>query len=1055
MAEQDDETEQFAEEAVAVPQRRRRGRIVLAIAGVVVALLALVWFTREDIADNIIASQLESLGIPATYKIEQIGPSKQILTDIVVGDPARPNLTVERAEVTIYQPLGLPYIGRVRVVNPRFYGTFHDGKLSFGALDPLLFDKTRTEPISLPRFNLDLEDARGLVETDYGPVGIKAEGHGGLRDGFSGIVAALAPALAGEGCAAGRTSFFGKIAIAGAKPKISGPARLESLACDKAGAALRDAVAGIDLTADESFENVEGTFDLRSAAGHYGDFALTGFNGTGALTLRGDALTARYDSVMRGLQSPVAASPVMTGKGRLRGNVGEGRFEWDAGWEGNGVRLSNRIDAGLGTLVSGSEGTLLAPIFDRIRQSLRREGRGSQLVAQTTLRKTAKGLSLVVPQAGLRGGSGATLLSLSRVQYAAEGNAPVRLSGNFTTGGLGLPQITGRMDRQDGGKAVLRLTMPEYRAGGGSLAVPELLVLQNEAGALGFAGAIRASGALPGGLADGLVLPVSGNWSQQAGLSLWRDCTNLRFDRLVLGGAEFAKDSLTLCPQAGGAIVRSDTRGTRLAARTKGLDLAGKLGGSPVRVRSGAIAFAAPGKLAARDFDVALGPPEEQTHFTLANLDATIGSGIAGHFSGVGMKLFPVPLDVLDASGAWRVEHGALVLSEAKVRVEDREKPGRFEPLEADGANLTLANSTIQADALLRNPTTGREVTRVAIVHDLTTGTGHSDLAVDGLAFDNGLQPDMLSGLALGVIANAKGSVTGTGRIDWDESGVTSSGRFSSKALDFAAAFGPVQGLSGTVTFTDLLGLVTAPDQRLKIVSINPGIEVRNGELSFDMKPGFILDVNGAHWPFMDGRLTLEPTRMKLGEAETRRYTLTVDGLDAAVFVQRLELGNIMATGRFDGSLPLVFDENGGRIEGGHLVSRDPGGNLAYIGELTYKDLSAMGNFAFDALRSINYRSMKIDMDGSLAGEIITRVSFDGLSQGEGASKNFLTRQVAKLPIRFNLNIRAPFFSLFGSFKSLYDPSLVQDPAALGLLDGKNGKKAVSAVQRPVSEAMR
>ncbi|OCC23074.1 hypothetical protein MB02_12930 [Croceicoccus estronivorus] len=1052
MAELEDEAELDAGEAVPAPRKRLRGRIALAIAGVLLAALALAWFTREDIADNIIASQLESMGVPATYEIEQIGPSKQVLTHIVIGDPERPNLTVERAEVTIYQGLGLPYIGRVRVVRPRLYGTYHAGKLSFGALDPLLFDDTSNEPFSLPHFNLDLEDARGLVETDYGPIGLKAEGHGGLRSGFSGIVAAVAPELTGEDCKSADASFFGTITVSDARPKVSGPARLASFACGKQALSLRDASVGLELSADDTLDNLDGSFDLRGGTGRYGDFALSGLNGTGALTLKGDALTARYDAVARGVDSPAAASAVVTGKGRIRGNLAQARYEWDADWEGNGVRLSNRVDGALGDLAGSSEGTLLAPLLERIRQSLRREGRGSRLLAQTTLRYTDKGLSLVVPQASLRGGSGATLLSLSRIQYAQGMTGPAQLSGNFTTGGVGLPQITGRMDQRDGGKTVLRLTMPEYRAGGGSLAVPELVVLQNRTGALGFAGSIRAGGALPGGLADGLLVPVSGNWSDTRGLSLWPNCTDVRFDRLVIGGVRIEKRGLTICPQRGGAIVRSDANGTRVAGGTTGLDLSGQLGDSPVRIRSGPIGFAVPGTFAARNFDVTLGPAGTETHFNLASLEARIGNGIAGHFSDADFKLYAVPLDLLDGEGEWRFEGSRLILSNVKMQVEDREKPGRFEPLVTDGAELTLVDNKVAADASLKNPRSGREVAQVALVHDLTTASGHADLAVGNLTFDNELQPDMLSGLALGVIANAKGTVTGKGRIDWDESGVTSSGRFTSDGLDFAAAFGPVQGLSGTVVFTDLLGLQTAPDQRLKIAAINPGIEVRDGELSFDMKPGFILDVNGAHWPFMDGKLTLEPTRMKLGEAETRHYTLTVDGLDAAVFVQRLELGNIMATGRFDGSLPLVFDEDGGRIEGGHLVSRPPGGNVAYLGELTYKDLSPMGNFAFDALRSINYGSMRIDMNGSLAGEIITRVSFDGLSQGTGANKNFLTRQVAKLPIRFNLNIRAPFFSLFGSFKSLYDPTLVADPASLGLLEGQ--QQGAVPVQRVVSEGM-
>ena len=136
------------------------------------------------------------------------------------------------------------------------------------------------------------------------------------------------------------------------------------------------------------------------------------------------------------------------------------------------------------------------------------------------------------------------------------------------------------------------------------------------------------------------------------------------------------------------------------------------------------------------------------------------------------------------------------------------------------------------------------------------------------------------------------------------------------------------------------------------------------------------------------------------------------------------------------GTLPWIFDQNGGRIEGGQLQSRPPGGNVSYVGELTYEDLSTMANFAFATLRSLNYQNMTIGMNGALEGEILTRISFSGVKQGEGTSQNFLTRKIANLPIRFNVNLRAPFFQLVSSFKSLYDPALVRDPRSIGLLDG-------------------
>jgi hypothetical protein len=81
--------------------------------------------------------------------------------------------------------------------------------------------------------------------------------------------------------------------------------------------------------------------------------------------------------------------------------------------------------------------------------------------------------------------------------------------------------------------------------------------------------------------------------------------------------------------------------------------------------------------------------------------------------------------------------------------------------------------------------------------HDLSDSSGHADLLVDGLRFDKAMQPDALTRMALGVIANVEGTVTGKGRIDWNARGVTSSGRFSSTGLDLAAAFGPRAGWRG------------------------------------------------------------------------------------------------------------------------------------------------------------------------------------------------------------------------------------------------------------------
>jgi hypothetical protein len=123
------------------------------------------------------------------------------------------------------------------------------------------------------------------------------------------------------------------------------------------------------------------------------------------------------------------------------------------------------------------------------------------------------------------------------------------------------------------------------------------------------------------------------------------------------------------------------------------------------------------------------------------------------------------------------------------------------------------------------------------------------------------------------------------------------------------------------------------------------------------------------------------------------------------------------------------------------LLSRAPGGNLAYVGELTYKDLGSMGNYAFAALRSLDYRQMAVGLNGSLGGEIITNFDFDGVRQGSGASQNFVTRRIARLPIRFRVNVRSEnFYQLMTMVRSFWDVSYLGSPVDRGLLKVENGR---------------
>ena len=175
----------------------------------------------------------------------------------------------------------------------------------------------------------------------------------------------------------------------------------------------------------------------------------------------------------------------------------------------------------------------------------------------------------------------------------------------------------------------------------------------------------------------------------------------------------------------------------------------------------------------------------------------------------------------------------------------------------------------------------------------------------------------------------------------------------------------------------------------------------------------------------MGGRLILEETILNFGGPSAKRLTFRVEGLNAKTFVDSLGFEGIEVTGIFDGVLPMIFDEAGGRIVGGRLDSRPPGGRLAYTGVKPEMGLPA--RMAFELLTDLRYRSMIVRLDGDLAGEFATRLTVDQVALGSGKVAGFL-RSVNKVPFKFNININGPFRALINMAKGFRDPRTVIAP---------------------------
>ena len=1001
--------------AAAQPPRRggqsggRARRALVAVSVLALAATAGVWLSRVPIATHVIDRELATRGVPARYHIADLGLGRQRLTNVVIGDPRDPDLVADWVETSTDVGLSGARVVAVRAGRVRARARWIGGKLSLGAIDRLLPRSTGgAAPFVLPTLTLDVADARARVETPAGVVGVKLTGRGRLDDGFAGTIAAVAPRIAAGGCDVADVHAVLAVAIRRGAPTLTGPLGADRVAC-AGGVTAQQVAAGAQVTLGAGFYRWHGTLHHAGAATvrapGYGVERLTG-----TIAFDGDARATTGDVQL-------ALGPLTVPGARAKGATIAGHYAlrgaapaFAGSVATRGTALAPATLRQVTAQADAAAGSPVAPLVRQAALAAARAGRAFDLAARVSLADGA----VAVPDLTLTAASGAR----ATVSGDALRIGGVALGGRMRVAGGGLPTIAADLTQRAGGAIAGIVRMAPYAANGARLSLTPIRLAGGR-----VTTQMTLSGPLgDGGRVDGLVVPVDARW-RGSRIALNPACTPVAIRALALSGLRLDPARLTLCP-TGAALV--EVAGGRVAggARIGAAALRGTIGGTPLTVETagGTVRLGDRG-FALADVRAGLGAEGRVTRIAAARLDGRVTSaGVAGAFAGLGGQVANVPLAMSAGDGTWRLAGGVLSLGGA-LSVADTQTPARFEPMAARDVALVLKDGRIAARGTLHEPVTGTKVADVTIAHRLSTGEGHAHLAVSGITFGEGLQPDRLTRLTFGVIADVKGTVSGQGDIDWGAKGVTSTGTFTTPGTDLAAAFGPVTGLAGTIRFTDLLALESAPGQVATVASINPGVPVTDGRIVFQTLRDTKVKVTSGIWPFAGGTLSLDPTLLDFSESgQTRRMTFHVTGMDAGKFLQQFDFSNLNATGVFDGVLPMVFDANGGRIEGGRLTARAGGGGIAYLGELTEKDLGFWGNLAFQSLRSLTYRELVLEMDGPLAGEMVTGVRFTGIRQGAGAKSNFLLRRLTRLPIVFNITIRAPFRGLIDSAASFYDP---------------------------------
>jgi translocation and assembly module TamB len=1014
-------------------ETRRRLRIVLiALLALVAAVLLALWLARRPIATNVIDRELARRGVPARYEVKRIGFRTQRIEGLSIGDPRAPDLTAEWVEVDLRPTLGAPEVRAVRAGGVRLRARIDGGRVRLGAVERLL-PKPTGAPFRLPDLPVELADARIALATPAGPVQVRLDGRGNLANGFAGRYLARAPALDLGGCTVTSLRTAGRVTTAAARPRFAGPLAAEGLGCTNAGFA---ALSGsLDATLEPGLDGWRGQAGLASEAARVADWRAEGARGQ--IDFAGTATRTAGELRLAGLA--VAGPAGSAGRAELGGRyvVETGREErldvaaapatslrFEGGLSADRVVLAAapRLD-GVAASVAGTPLEPLARAFARAAEGMSRSG---GLRASLSLAQRGDRGSLRIANAELAGGGARLAFSGGEgVRLVWPGVAQPQLDGRLVLTGQGVPRIVAELRQAGPGVSVSGFAqMAPFVADVTRVA---LAPVRFEGGR--FTTAIEASGPLLGGRVEQARLPLAGRIGP-GGLVLNPGCAPLSFRDLTVSGLDLEPATLRLCP-AGPALVANG----RVAGTIEAPRLRGTLGQSPITLTASRARFDGSAFRIA-ELSARLGE-ERVSRLDVAELSGRPGPGVGGRFAGASGQIGDVPLIVSGAAGQWRYAGGLLTVS-GGLTLTDAADPDRFQPLRSNDLALSIRGNDVRATAALLEPQTGARVAGVTLRHDLGAGRGSADIDVAGLRFTpDGLQPEQVTRLALGVIAEVDGTLSGNGRIAWTPEGVSSTGLFDIEAASLAAPFGPATGVRTQIRFTDLLGLVTAPDQRLTVATVNPGILVEEGVVRYRLVPGLKVAIDDARWPFAGGLLTLRPTVLDFSEEAARELTFDIAGLDAAKFVNKLEFSNINATGTFDGVLPMVFDQDGGRMVGGRLESRPDGGTLAYIGQVSNADLGIWGGIAFDALKSIQYQNMTIALDGRIDGEMVSQIRFAGVSRGtiQPVATGLIARvggqlasELQRIPFIFNIRITAPFRGLIAMSRSFDDPTfLIQD----------------------------
>ncbi|MAP96589.1 MAG: hypothetical protein CMK07_16760 [Ponticaulis sp.] len=304
-----------------------------------------------------------------------------------------------------------------------------------------------------------------------------------------------------------------------------------------------------------------------------------------------------------------------------------------------------------------------------------------------------------------------------------------------------------------------------------------------------------------------------------------------------------------------------------------------------------------------------------------------------------------------------------------------------YQPLLVSGDGQLTA-SGVTMDGRLRLSGRSTNIGTVNVTHSFSDAKGMARLSGGELVFtQGGLQLHDLTERLRGIAVNASGVLRPSADVLWSGGAMVSTGDVEIEKLSFSTfRLGEFKGLSGVLSFSDLLGLETNGAQTITLdeLRFTPTIVLRDGVADVSVLGPQAFYLESAKWPFVGGELGIEPTVWRF-DSQQQLIRVTADNWELTRLLGMFQIPDLDVTGRVSGEFPIEIVDANAYFRNARLTAVEDG-YIRYDSNITRSAAQAddYAKMAFDALKNFEYRVMSVGANGNLTGNIVIDLALSG-----------------------------------------------------------------------------